>query len=515
MSRADTPRRVLASFLIATGLLVAVLPGVATADNTDVSGDGVQSGPGGAVIKDGQNLVKAAGGCALIVQGGKTVSAGDCSGGSASRPPATTPTPKAPTDHSPSKTTATTPPDPKTASTGVSTPAPDTRTTTSLTNGTTSGRGKTEDQLCPSGPPKDALKAKVGRAVDGDTLQLDRKIDGKDRVRLIGVDTPELHGKNGDPEPYAEAAANFASDQLKGKDVLLVPGKDNTDDYHRLLAYVWTTPGDGVIGTVKGMLGGGPTLFNRTLVDKGYAKVMTIPPNDRYATCFEAAERSARSAGEGRWGTSSSTMGATTVTNLDPTATTMSRTSATAGPTATSQQGPNSAPTTSSTVVKPQEATSLGRTSSPTTPLTSATTNGGTSTTPSTIPEATTSTPSPTATTVSASTSEQETQPVPTPRVEPLVAPQPTTQVDQPAPTSQPQPLPDTWPPPASQSQPVATPSTIPYQSLPQSTTPMGETQRLLPDTGGRSPVFLLVGAALVGAGLLIWRGRPDEHSGR
>ena len=507
MSRAGTPRRVLASFLCVTGLLVALLPGIASADNTAASGDGVQAGPGGAVIKDGQNLVKAGGGCALIVQDGHTVSAGDCSGGSASHPPANTPTAKAPKDHSPSKTTATTPPDPKTASTDVSTPAPDTRITTGLTGGTTSGRGKTEDQLCPSGPPKDALKSKVQRAVDGDTVQLDRKIDGTDRVRLIGVDTPELHGKNGDPEPYAEAAANFASDQLKGKDVLLVPGKDNTDDYHRLLAYVWTAPGDGVIGTVKGMLGGPPTLFNRTLVDKGYAKVMTIPPNDRYATCFEAAERSARSAGEGRWGTSSSTMGATTVTNLDPTATTMSRTSATAGPAATSQQGPNSAPTTSSTVVKPQEATSLGRTSSPTTPLTSATTNGGTSTMPSTIPSTTTST--------ATTTSEQATQPVPTPRVEPLVAPQATTQVDQPAPTSQPQPLPDTWPPPASQSQPVATPSTIPYQSLPQSTTPTGETQRLLPDTGGRSPIFLLVGAALVGVGLLIWRGRPDEHSAR
>ena len=512
MSRAGTPRRVLASFLCVTGLLVAVLPGAASADNTGVSGDGVQAGPGGAVIKDGQNLVKAGGGCALIVQGGHTVSAGDCSGGSASRPPATTPTAKAPTDHSPSKTTGATRPDPKTASTGVSTPAPDTRTTTSLTNGTTSGQGKTEDQLCPSGPPKDALKAKVGRAVDGDTLQLDRKIDGKDRVRLIGVDTPELHGKNGDPEPYAEAAANFTSDQLKGKDVLLVPGKDNTDDYHRLLAYVWTTPGDGVIGTVKGMLGGGPALFNRTLVDKGYAKVMTIPPNDRYATCFEATERSARSAGEGRWGTSSSTMGATTVTNLDPTATTMSSTSTTLGPAATSQQSTNPAPTTSSTVVKPQEVTSLGRTSSPTAPPTSATTNAGTSTTPSTIPS-TTSTPAPTATTTSTTTSEQATQPVPTPRVEPL-APQATTQVDQPAPTSQ-QPLPDTWPPPASQSQPVAAPSTIPYQSLPQSTTPTGETQRLLPNTGGRSPIFLLVGAALVGVGLLIWRGRPDEHSAR
>lgn len=104
MTRTGAPRRILASCLCATGLLVAALPSVASADNTYSSHDSVQAGPGGAVIKNGQNLVKAGDGCALVVGGGHTVSAGDCSHGSADQPSSTTPA----VNHSSTQPTGTT-----------------------------------------------------------------------------------------------------------------------------------------------------------------------------------------------------------------------------------------------------------------------------------------------------------------------------------------------------------------------------------------------------------------------
>jgi micrococcal nuclease len=165
-----------------------------------------------------------------------------------------------------------------------------------------------ERDLCPAGPPGDATRATVARTVDGDTLELADQVGGTDRVRLIGVDAPELQGEDGRPEPCAEEAAAFTADALEGQDVLLVPGEEETDDYGRLLAYVWTVPEEGLLGSLKRMVGAGRSeLFNRTLLREGYAEILTIRPNDAYADCFEAAQREARDTGEGIWGTQETT----------------------------------------------------------------------------------------------------------------------------------------------------------------------------------------------------------------
>ena len=162
-----------------------------------------------------------------------------------------------------------------------------------------------EASACPSEPPEDAMQATVEDSVDGDTLELEDEIEGIDRVRLIGVDTPELNGEDGQPEPYAKEAKSFTAGALEGEDVLLEVGEDETDEYGRLLAYLWKPEqkNDGLLAGLKRLLGmGGPEFFNETLLKEGYARVLTIRPNDAYAGCFEAAQGRARDEGVGMWG---------------------------------------------------------------------------------------------------------------------------------------------------------------------------------------------------------------------
>jgi micrococcal nuclease len=131
-------------------------------------------------------------------------------------------------------------------------------------------------------PVSGRLPAKVLRVVDGDTV--DVELDGRrERVRLIGVDTPEVHGS---VEHYGEEASAFAKERLTGAEVSLELDAEERDRYGRLLAYLWL----------------GDEMFNETLVREGYAQVMTVPPNVKYADRFVTLEREAREAGRGLWG---------------------------------------------------------------------------------------------------------------------------------------------------------------------------------------------------------------------
>jgi micrococcal nuclease len=125
-----------------------------------------------------------------------------------------------------------------------------------------------------------ASEASVQRVVDGDTVRL----VGLGSVRLIGVNTPEVYGR---VQCFGPEASAFAKSVLRpGTGVRYRVGREPRDRYGRLLAYVWLADG---------------RLFNRMLVERGYATTLTIAPNDQLANGFRAAETDARRDRAGMW----------------------------------------------------------------------------------------------------------------------------------------------------------------------------------------------------------------------
>jgi micrococcal nuclease len=132
----------------------------------------------------------------------------------------------------------------------------------------------------PAPPAGDRIAARVTKHTDGDTLWL----SGIGKVRLIGVDTPEVYGG---VECYGREASAFVERVLPlGASVTYSLGVEERDRYGRALAYVYLENG---------------RLLNMMLVRRGYAQPLTIPPNDELAGRFVAAARRARDRGVGLW----------------------------------------------------------------------------------------------------------------------------------------------------------------------------------------------------------------------
>jgi micrococcal nuclease len=132
------------------------------------------------------------------------------------------------------------------------------------------------------------LGGRVVRVIDGDTVRV--RLDDPDQsrtVRYIGVDSPESVAPDEPVECFGKEAGDFNRRLVAGRRVRLVLGRERRDRYGRLLAYV--------------RVQGGP-LVEDELLRRGFARTLTIPPNDDRAPHFEALERKARSEGRGLWG---------------------------------------------------------------------------------------------------------------------------------------------------------------------------------------------------------------------
>ncbi len=131
----------------------------------------------------------------------------------------------------------------------------------------------------------DSLNAKVTRVVDGDTIVVD--FHGKEeRVRLIGVDTPEsVHPDKSKNVEFGKISSDFTKSKLEGKEIKLEFDVQERDKYGRLLAYVY----------LEGKM------FNRSLLEEGYANIATFPPNVKYVKEFTEIERIARDEKVGLW----------------------------------------------------------------------------------------------------------------------------------------------------------------------------------------------------------------------
>ena len=130
------------------------------------------------------------------------------------------------------------------------------------------------------GPPPEAKTARVESVTDGDTIVL----SATGRSRLIGVDTPEVHGGH---ECYGREASGFTARLLPpGTRVRYLVGTERRDRYGRSLVYVWLPGG---------------RFLNAVLVLTGYAVPLTIAPNVDHADLFVRLGRSARRRGRGLW----------------------------------------------------------------------------------------------------------------------------------------------------------------------------------------------------------------------
>lgn len=127
-------------------------------------------------------------------------------------------------------------------------------------------------------------RVKVERIVDGDTLEVTMK-GKKEKVRLIGVDTPETKKPNTPVMFYGKEASAFTKKRLEKETVELEFDVDKKDQYDRFLVYVWI----------------GEELFNRTLVQEGYARIATYPPNVKYVDAFKQDQETARNKKKGLW----------------------------------------------------------------------------------------------------------------------------------------------------------------------------------------------------------------------
>jgi micrococcal nuclease len=127
---------------------------------------------------------------------------------------------------------------------------------------------------------------RVVRVVDGDTIAV--AIAGRvERVRYIGIDTPESVKPDTPVQCYAHKAAAENGRLVARERVRLVPDVEPRDRFGRLLAYVYRMR-DGL-------------LVNAALVRGGFARTLTIPPNVRFAGRFRDLARQARRAGRGLW----------------------------------------------------------------------------------------------------------------------------------------------------------------------------------------------------------------------
>lgn len=138
--------------------------------------------------------------------------------------------------------------------------------------------------------PADAHQMTVVDITDGDTLRLrdDSGADGSgtiEKVRLIGIDTPEVY-------PVDECFGDEAEAELLrlapiGSTLQVDTDLDPFDDYDRLLLYLWNEEG---------------TFINLALVEGGFAEAIRVMPNDAHYDALLAAEIAAAEADRGLWG---------------------------------------------------------------------------------------------------------------------------------------------------------------------------------------------------------------------
>ena len=126
----------------------------------------------------------------------------------------------------------------------------------------------------------------VTKIYDGDTFEIDMS-GRREKIRLIGVDTPETHKPNTPVQCFGPEASAFTTRKLSYQSVRLEadPVGDNRDRYNRLLRYAYLPDG---------------TMLNETLIEQGYGFAYLSFAFQKKEE-FAAAQEAAQSASRGLW----------------------------------------------------------------------------------------------------------------------------------------------------------------------------------------------------------------------
>lgn len=138
------------------------------------------------------------------------------------------------------------------------------------------------NQNCISRPY--SKSATVEYTHDGDTIRL---TDGR-KIRLIGINAPEVARDEQPAETYALQARDRLRNLLHkhGNQIKLIYGKEKQDHYQRSLAHIFLPDGRNL---------------QAQLLSEGLVTAITIPPNDRYAECYQQTEKQALCEKKGVW----------------------------------------------------------------------------------------------------------------------------------------------------------------------------------------------------------------------
>ncbi|HZA29545.1 MAG TPA: thermonuclease family protein [Gammaproteobacteria bacterium] len=129
-------------------------------------------------------------------------------------------------------------------------------------------------------------QALVVRVIDGDTMEVDRA-GGRINLRYIGIDTPESVAAGQPVACFALEATNRNKELVEGKTVILEKDVSETDQFGRLLRYVYLEDG---------------RMVNELLVVEGFALASSFPPDVKHQARFTTAQQEAREARRGLWG---------------------------------------------------------------------------------------------------------------------------------------------------------------------------------------------------------------------
>ena len=127
-------------------------------------------------------------------------------------------------------------------------------------------------------------RVQVSHIYDGDTVKL---ADGR-RLRLIGINTPEINREGQPSQPLANQAKTLLTTLInrQNRTLNLQYGRESHDHYGRLLAHAFLDDGMNVAAR---------------LLEQGLATTLVVPPNTWGQSCYQRIESTARAAGRGLW----------------------------------------------------------------------------------------------------------------------------------------------------------------------------------------------------------------------